>query len=49
MVNNRVFSWPKPLFFMVLGLMVYIYLGVGFNPFGKVLISQIGSFPQGPG
>ena len=26
MVNNLVFMWPKPLFFMVWGLMVYIYI-----------------------
>ena len=26
MVNNLLFRWPKPLFFMVLGLMIYIYI-----------------------
>ena len=26
MVNNLVFRWPKPLFFMVWGPMVYIYI-----------------------
>ena len=41
MVNNLVFRWPKPLFFMVLGAHgIYIYIICGLYLYVVTLLSR---------